>query len=369
MFSSNGKISPRQLKRLLILDFFGKGAVLLPTFGRDMGSREFIFSLIAVLLFMLVYAELVRKLSVKVKGNFYRYLERCLGKGTAVVLTFLFFLYALFNLVYIIRIFGNLGSSYILTEERPEPLMILALLAGLYAALGGGEVRGRVAETLYPILFFPILFLLLYCAFHVRPDYVAEGAVRLDNMEQRSLMEMFSVFGGVGFYLFLAPGVGREGEENYSHSELVKGMGQTAAALLALFVIIAGAFGENGIRKLRQPVVTLMSSAKLPGVFLERWDVIFAGFLMTMLFVSTATSIHYLIILGKVLFSGCSKRTLGWIFSGAAFVLALILGDSERSARAYIFVNSFVAVPVWVVLVIMLLCLERTKGRRKVCGE
>lgn len=369
MFSTNGKISPRQLRRLLVLDFFGKGAVLLPSFAGGMGSREFIFCLILVLLVMLLYASLARKLSVKVGDSFFGYLGERLGKGTALALVLLFFLYALFNLVYLIEAFGTLGSTFILTEERPEPLMLMALFVGAYVSLGGGEVRGRVAEAVYPVLFYPILFLLLFCAFHVRPDYVAGGAAELQKIEPRHLIEMFSVFGGIGFYLFLAPGVGGEEGRRYAHRDLVKGMGQVAAALLALFVILAGAFGKNGISGLSWPVVTLMSSAKLPGGFLERWDVIFTALILSMLFVSAGTSIHYLLILGKLLFPKADRRVLAGIFCGAAFILAIWLGSSEMAAKAYTFVNSYVVVPIWVTLIVLLLCLEKVKGRRAVCEK
>lgn len=377
MFSSNGKISSRQLKRLLVLDFFGKSAVLLPNFARDMGSREFIFCLLLILLFMLFYASLVRKLSMKVRESFFGYLKERLGRGTALALVMLFFLYALFNLVYLLDAFGSLGSTFILTEERPETVMILALLAGLSVALKGGEVRGRVAECLYPVLFYPMVFLLIFSAFHVRPDYVAGGSLRMETVNPKHLVEMFSVFGGMGFYLFLAPGVGngestgkkdKKQRDKGDHRALVEGMGQVAAALLGLFVILAGAFGDRGISGLTWPVVTLMSSAKLPGVFLERWDVIFTGLLLTMLFVSVGSSIYYLLILGSILFPGCSKKALGWSVCGAAFLLAIWCGSSERAAELYVFINSYVVVPLWVALVLLLLCLEKIKGRKNVCG-
>lgn len=364
MFSTNRKISSRQVLRLLVLDFFGKSAVLLPTFAGGMGSREFIFCLILVLLAMLVYAYLVRKLSDRVGDNFFEYLKERLGRGTAQVLVLLFLLYALFNLVYLIETFGTLGSTFILTEERGEPLMLLALLAGAYVALGGGEVRGRVAETLYPVLFYPLIFLMVFCAFHVRPDYVAGGAVNLEKIEPQHLMEMFSVFGGLGFYLFLAPGIQTQ---KTGHSDLVKGMAKVAAALLALFVILAGAFGEKGISELPWPVLTLMSSARIPGGFLERWDVIFTGILLTGLLINAGTSLHYLMILGRILFPGCSRRLLAGIFSAGAFVLALWCGDSRMAAELYIFANSYVVVPIWTALILLLLCLEKIKGRKCRC--
>lgn len=40
VFSENGKISPRQLRCLLTLDFFGKGALLLPALAEGLTSRN-----------------------------------------------------------------------------------------------------------------------------------------------------------------------------------------------------------------------------------------------------------------------------------------------------------------------------------------
>lgn len=391
VFSTNGKISSRQLRRLLVLDFFGKSAVLLPSFAGGMKSREFLLCLILVILMMLVYADLVRRLSEYVGDSFFAYLSERLGKGTALVLVVVFFVYALFTLVYLIEAFGNLGSTFILTEHRAETLMILALLAGMYISLGGGEVRGRVAETLYPVLFYPLVILLVISAFHLQPDDAFEAEARFSGLEPRHMVEMFSVFGGLGFYLFLAPGVDDPGKPDTrrragcrrnagnvcrektsgrrAHGSLAAGMIQVSAAVLALFVILAGAFGENGISSLSWHAVTLMSSARIPGGFLERWDVIFTGLLMGGLFISTATSIHYLLILGKILFPKAGRGVLAVSFSGTAFALALWCGGKERAAEVYRFVNSYVVVPIWVTMVLLLLCLEKIKGRGRVCGK
>lgn len=55
--------------------------------------------------------------------------------------------------------------------------MIMVLAAGVCMAYGGAEVRARTAEVLYPLLFFPILLLMLLSAFHQQPGISEAGLV------------------------------------------------------------------------------------------------------------------------------------------------------------------------------------------------
>ena len=75
--------------------------------------------------------------------------------------------------------------------------MIMVLAAGVCMAYGGAEVRARTAEVLYPLLFFPILLLMLLSAFHQQPGISEAGLVFGEYQEALGqLLKMFSVFGG-----------------------------------------------------------------------------------------------------------------------------------------------------------------------------
>ena len=82
MFSENGKISPRQLRCLLTLDFFGKGALLLPALAEGLTSREFISCLLIVFLLVFAYGRLVERIGRDCGGNFKAYAEQKMGEKT-----------------------------------------------------------------------------------------------------------------------------------------------------------------------------------------------------------------------------------------------------------------------------------------------
>ena len=80
VFSENGKISPRQLRCLLTLDFFGKGALLLPALAEGLTSREFISCLLIVFLLVFAYGRLVERIGRDCGGNFKAYAEQKMGE-------------------------------------------------------------------------------------------------------------------------------------------------------------------------------------------------------------------------------------------------------------------------------------------------
>ncbi|MFQ9152498.1 MAG: hypothetical protein ACLR6B_14435 [Blautia sp.] len=65
-------------------------------------------------------------------------------------------------------------------------------------------------------------------------------------------MKIFSVFGGLSFYVFLAPYVSGQ-EKGLAR----KGLWRAAAALAALFLLVAAAFGEQGMALLPWPAVSV----------------------------------------------------------------------------------------------------------------
>lgn len=363
MFSGNQKISPRQLKRLLVLDFFGKGALLLPAFSKGVTAREFLLHLLLALGLLLLYGKALTCLSRYVRGDFFAYLKERLGSVTTFLAGVFFLSYALLNLVYFTKTFGTLGHTFVLPETGEPYLMVLLLLGAMYVALGGLEVRGRAAEVWYPVLFYPMLFLLAFCGWNARTAAASNPVSSGLGLQAKTIFQMFSVFGGTTGFLFLAPQVDgrKKGEKAF-----LKGMLLTAAALFGLFLVLAVTFGERGISEFTFPTVALMSSAKLPGGFLERWDVIFTALLMAGLFISAGASLYYGLLIGKTLFPGLNRRLTAAGFCLLAFLAAWQWGDYEGIVTVYTRVNSYVLVPVGVSMALLLLWLEKIKERERV---
>ena len=71
-----------------------------------------------------------------------------MGEKTVKIFLVFFFLYAFWNLVYLLNTFGSVGQAFILPGEKKGVLMIMVLAAGVCMAYGGAEVRARTAEVL-----------------------------------------------------------------------------------------------------------------------------------------------------------------------------------------------------------------------------
>ena len=143
MFGGNQKISGRQVERLLVLDWVGKAGLLLPRFAGRASGRSFLMSLLFAILLTLGYTWCVHRLSRRIENDFYSYVCFRLGRPTAVFLCFIYWMYAFVNVLFLLRLFAAIGVTFVLPETQEWVLMVIAALAGVYAASGGLEVRAR----------------------------------------------------------------------------------------------------------------------------------------------------------------------------------------------------------------------------------
>lgn len=317
MMAVNGSISDRQFRRLLVVDCFAKGAVLLPDLAAGVPVRIFLLGLLLGCFLVMGYVCLlcgIHRRALKREGE-------CRKGEKALAVCFL--VYSFWNLVYLASAFGEIGTVFLLPESRKETLMAMMILAGAIQAAGGVEARARTGTVLYHILVWPMAVLLIAGAFGIRPEHLASGNV-LEELNRSSTKEMFGMalriflaFGGIGTFVFVMPMVSGESGKAFR-----KGMALTCGLLFGMLVVLIGVFGEGGLKNMQWPVIQLMSSAELPGIFVNRWDAIFTGLLLTELFAAAGTSLFYLNLCGSRLWNHGEK---GQIFLWAAGVFAVAL--------------------------------------------
>ena len=129
--------------------------------------------------------------------------------------------------------------------------------------------------------------------------------------------------------------------------------------------------GCEGFFSMSTEAVLWKKQLWVPGGFLERWDVIFAGLLETMLLVSAGSSLFYLGLIGKLLFPKVGKKLLWGGLAVLVFLVALWCGENGKAAKIYVIWNSFVAVPVSVAFLVMVRCIGRKTERKGAvsCGK
>lgn len=363
MFGGNQKISGRQVERLLVLDWVGKAGLLLPRFAGRASGRSFLMSLLFAILLTLGYTWCVHRLSRRIENDFYSYVCFRLGRPTAVFLCFIYWMYAFVNVLFLLRLFAAIGVTFVLPETQEWVLMVIAALAGVYAASGGLEVRARFSEVVYPFVIYPLIFLMIVAAFSIRADYVTPTVGTLSMRTWYQGAQMFTAFGGVGLFLFLAPAID---DQKRGKQALFRGVGVTLAGEFVLFLIIIGTFGEQGMKALPWPLVTLMSSVEIPGGFLQRWDVIFTVLPLGSFFVAVTAGMYYLGFLTGEIFSGGRKRDLQLLLPAALVTAAAcICRDYQTAVRIYTILNGYVFLPLAIFFTVLLLITEYIREVRK----
>ncbi len=362
MFSENERISSRQLKRLVVLDWIGKACLLLPLFIERSDGRSFTVSLMIGLVLSLFYICLISWLGRQVQNDYFGYVQNRMGKGAALVLALVYWLYAFVNTVYLVRLFGEVAGTFLLPELGQEILFALVVAAGCYGAFQGLEGRARTAEALYGILLIPLGILLLAAAIPIRSEYLSPGQAALSLEMLGHGLQVFMAFGGAGIFLFVAPRVERKKEFGKALRRSVVIVGGAALAMLLTSI---GTFGEEGVRALPWPVITLMSTVEIPGGFLQRWDVVFTGLLLTTFFIAVSTGMFYIRLMSEQLLPWRRPKVFLLFGALAVFLAACWCKSYETAARVYVVVNGYVMVPLAVGITCLLALIEWNKKRRK----
>lgn len=330
MFSGNNKISVRQTKYLLQLDWIARLVILLPVClsGKTVGSAIFCVLAGTAAWWLLLNGVLswtgagreIAKESLtrqskgaksenqENRGGVSREMKEVMGSGASILLYVAGLLFFLVQAAVFLNLTASVCSVYLLPEVPVPLICLLPIAAAVLLASGSIEVQGRFCEVVGPIVVTVLTGLIFLSAFGMNGYVYEETVVQLSDHLVSGSFEVFACLGGLSL-----PLVGRHlaGE---LPAQTVKKSG-LASALLAgsLCAITIGSYGKNGMLQMEFPAIRVMSNLRLPGVFLQRWDVLFFGFLLVCLTVTAAESLW------------CVKEILGALWE---------LGDEVREALA-----------------------------------
>lgn len=369
MFSNNRKISSRQLQALLLTDWMGKILLLLPALAGQMGGRNALAGTLAGTLLALGVGRLIvreekcsgssfhgngghrasghgsgghrasghgssghggggyggssyggRQEEVLYGGSYYAALERRLGRWAARTIYVLYGIYFLYHGALMTYLCGQVAAVYLLPEVDFAVVTLLPVLLGLYLAWSGLEVRGRVSELAALVIWVIFLGMILLAMSSFQPRQMALGGAQWDG--GGFLICSLGVLLSCGTLGALPLVRDRVEDREGMKKRVLRATAMTG--VLLFFVLLAGfgIFGSEGMARLRWPVISLMSSGSVKGVFLQRWDILLIGFLVFVLYLSAGEGIYYMGAVGRAL--GAKG---GWpVFAGGAAVWLLCLG-------------------------------------------
>ena len=117
MFSENGRISKRQIRRLLIYDLFGINTLLLPVLLAKYVGKDGIFSIFGAWVLLLCYLVFLEKLHRRMPCGYMEYLKRSCGTFLSWVFAFLYFVYCILLGAYALYTETSLIQKCLLREE------------------------------------------------------------------------------------------------------------------------------------------------------------------------------------------------------------------------------------------------------------
>ena len=163
MFSSNDKISSRQIKRLLIFDLFGAGSLLLPSQLAKSGNGIGIWSILAGMVFAGVYLWLLHTCSSRTATDYMDYLKTGWGNFLARLLYLCYAVISIFTCAWAAKLLSELVCDSLLDGREFVSALFVILLLAFYGASAGMEARARVYELLFWVLIIPLVVMLLLC--------------------------------------------------------------------------------------------------------------------------------------------------------------------------------------------------------------
>ena len=314
MFSQNGKISDRQLFRMIIVGALGPSLLICPRLISGLGSLGFFAYVLAAILgsgyiFLMFYFR--KKTSNSILGNMMEGFFRTIGVAR------LFLVAA--------------GGLYIITDvvsrillPRTNELMVLLLIGALlvYWMESGIECMGRAMELLFYWVLVPIVISLVVALPNVRLGNMGLLNKKFEGLA--SVMtnhEGMTLFNGVGsssviiyfikivliiwfiftpaelVWLFKGEFVNKK-----MNGAIWKGFGFFWTANIICYGIVLGIYGVNGLIGIdTYPLIKVMQISGVPGDFLRRVDGFMGAFLVVSIFCGISLA---LVILRKGIASG-----------------------------------------------------------------
>ena len=378
MFSKNGKISEKQLGRMLILSVFASTIFVLPYLSAKMFGESVVVGLLVFLALSGIYV-----LYIDVLGMWY---EKCRaksgkegyvsvltetglpGKLLAVVQFIRIVIRLAFYILLVIAILGEAQVPFMLksNEELWSNLLVVLpfLLIGVYGANTKVEKQGRIHEMLFWILFIPFVLMILFGLKEV--DYKV-FVPKIDISFERLMLYgyvLLTVILPMENYLYLRPDLQIHKKKNCTGIAVIAAI--AFAIIITLFIL--GIYGVNGAADEPMTTIAIMRYIRLPFGVLERFDVLMIWFFVIGCFVLICQMLFFAGFIFDKMSKG--KNTIWILF----LVLFLSLGivwkvrTYENGWLPFLCYGAVLDIPISVILPLLGLLVNRFYVREEDTG-
>ncbi len=355
MFSSNNKISVRQLQVFIILNGIAVALTLLPRFlANTVGNFGFLMILISGVLVAFFVSAVLSIFNRVGERDFKGVIEYAFGEKVGKVLCFIISLKMVVSGGFMLRILCEVIRETALFKTHISITALIIIGLCVYGLKGGVEGFSRLCEVIFITSLVPIL--IVFISAIKDTDYT--NILPIFDFRDSSLLYGFivslSVFFGVENVFF-----------QYSYVNRKRGTASVFLAILALSICASVSyfftvtrFGHitTGLRTF--PTITMLDTIEIAGAFIERqfvfviWAVISSSFVF---------------INSSLVFSQGVKRDLkSTVFFSVILFATCLLPTSLSQALSWFFgVNIFGGVFSVIILPLILCGYILLKGGRE----
>ncbi len=358
MFSNNGKVSVRQMHRLLVLEIFGISSLVLPGVLAKVCQNDGFFAILTAAILWAVLIRMILQCRYKkeknqncrentgmgpqgnkyedAKGNADKDAKGSANKdvraefngdlqpGTTWVSKIRSLVFVIVFCIaggFLLYVLSSLVENQLLETGYLWFVVLTVLFAGGYGIIRGMECRARIYEILFWFLIVPLLFVMILGTFEVKADYW----LPIFNCGWKSfglgiLISMAAMSPALISVLFLPFCTNQERAVTAAPRAALVAGGFDAV----LYLLLLGVFQWKFLAQLRYPVVSLMAVVQMPGDLFERQDALMTAIWFFCLFALFHSLCHYgALYLQKL--RNHSAKTVGGGTRQVVIVMALVL--------------------------------------------
>ncbi len=268
-FSQNGKVSLRQIKRMMFLEIFGLATLVLPGPLAKLCGTDGVF---AMLLAAMVWS-LVLRLQKWDEKEYRGGGEVSVSQGTDVWIDIMrsFLQIVLFVAAggFVMYLLVSVVERQLLGTGYLWIVIGTILVAGGYGIMKGVESRARIYEILFWVLLIPLGAILLIGLWNIEPDYWLPVFACSPIGFFLGTAACLAGFLPAALCLLLRPAC----EEPESVAVMgAKTVWWAGVASAGVYLLLVGVFQTKLLAVLKYPILSLMSVVEMPGNLLERLD-------------------------------------------------------------------------------------------------
>ena len=352
MFSHNGMISGRQMRRILSLSVFSGSIFVLPYLFACMFGDSFVTGIIIFFIMSALYVGLVffTGRSRIGRGALEEKNNACIRVETAVFIV----RYIIRLIFYIVLAVAILCEGQVPFTDKGEGnsfgnliVLLPLLIVAYYGSNRNLEKQGRINEMIFWTAFFPYVIMIFFGLREM--DYsvlIPHGGVSLDVLIRCYALLTFIV--PVEIYPQLKLNTEKkEKSEGYISVLLM------VILVSAISIIIAGIYGLNGMAEEPMVSVAIMRYIELPLGVLQRFDMLMVWFFMTGVF---AVISGLLFRIRKQLFKVVSKEMgeiILFVIVIASLFVCRCLPEYAVTLDSFVVYGAFVDVPLSVLAMVL----------------